>query len=30
LRIADQSSETMLISMIEDRTDQVKATEVAA
>lgn len=30
LRITDQSSETVLISMIEDRTDQVKATEAAA
>jgi PAS domain S-box-containing protein len=30
LRVTDQSSETMLISMIEDRTDQVTAAEVEA
>ena len=30
LRITDQSSETMLINMIEDRTDQVTAAEAAA
>jgi PAS domain S-box-containing protein len=30
LRIADQSSESMLINMIEDRTDQAAAAEVAA
>lgn len=30
LRITDQSSETMLINMIEDRTDQVGPAEVAA
>jgi hypothetical protein len=30
LRIADQSNETMLINMIEDRTEQAVAAEVAA
>jgi hypothetical protein len=30
LRIADQSSENMLINMIEDRTGQVTASEAAA
>jgi PAS domain S-box-containing protein len=30
LRIADESNETMLINMIEDRTDQATASEVAA
>jgi hypothetical protein len=30
LRIADQSNESMLINMIEDRTDKAGAAEIAA